>query len=398
VVKCQSDLVWWALRSCSQAAISLMRVCLSGMRRSRHWAERTPSSDSARSSQLPCLGVLVPFEALDQPPRFGRREGFVEGRLAVDIEVVLEQHVRKKPPTKPKLDPFISGDRRQAPALDALRAGLVEAGFEEGRNLTIEYRFGIGDSRRLSALAADLVNRQVAAIVAIGAQAPIQAAKAATSTIPIVFLYAGDPVDDGLIASLNRPGGNVTGMTTLDSDLAGKRLDLLHKMVPQATTVGFLSGTPNYITYEEQTSSMRAAAGALGLELAIVECRSDQDFEAAFSTFEERRAEALIMGTFPFGNRNKVVELAERHKIPAIYPGRGFAVDGGLMSYGTDGLAAYRQVGAHYVGRILKGAKPADLPVQQPTKFELVINLKTAKALGLTVPQTLLVVADDIIE
>jgi putative ABC transport system substrate-binding protein len=288
--------------------------------------------------------------------------------------------------------------RPRAPALDALRAGLVEAGFEEGRNLTIEYRFGIGDSRRLSALAADLVNRQVAAIVAIGALAPIRAAKAVTSTIPIVFLYAGDPVDDGLIASLNRPGGNVTGMTTLSSDLAGKRLDLLHKMVPQATTVGFLSGTPNYITYEEQTSSMRAAAGALGLQLAIVECRSDQDFEAAFSTFEERRAEALIMGTFPFGNRNKVVELAERHKIPAIYPGRDFTIDGGLMSYGTDGLASYRQVGAHYVGRILKGAKPADLPVQQPTKFELVINLKTAKALGLTAPQTLLLVADDIIE
>jgi putative tryptophan/tyrosine transport system substrate-binding protein len=287
--------------------------------------------------------------------------------------------------------------QRAAPGLDALRAGLAEAGYEEGRNLTIKYRFGNG-SRQLSALAADLVSRQVAVIVATGAQAPIFAAKAATSTIPIVFLYAGDPVADGLIASFNRPGGNVTGVTNLSRDLAGKRLDLLHKMVPQATIVGFLSGTPNYITYEEQTSSMRAAAGALGLQLAIVECRSDQDFEAAFSTFDERHAEALILGTFPFRNLNKVVKLAEDHKLPTIYPGRGLVMNGGLMSYGTDPLSSFRQVGARYVGPILNGTEPADLPAQQPTKFELVINLKTAKALGLSVPPTLLVTADKVIE
>jgi putative ABC transport system substrate-binding protein len=288
--------------------------------------------------------------------------------------------------------------RQRAPALEALRAGLAEAGYEEGRNLAIEYRGGEPNSRRLLPLAVDLVNRPVAVIITAGAQAPIVAAKAATSTIPIVFFYAGDPVADGFAASLNRPGGNVTGVTTLSRNLASKRLDLLHKMVPQATTIGFLSGTPDYITYEVQTTSMRTAARALGLELAVVECRGDADFEAAFSTFEERRAEALILGTFPFRNLNKVVELAAGHKLPAIYPGRNFVINGGLMSYDSDAPSAFRQLGAQYVGRILNGAKPADLPIQQPTKFDLAINLNTAKALGLTVPPTLLAIADEVIE
>jgi putative ABC transport system substrate-binding protein len=287
---------------------------------------------------------------------------------------------------------------RGAPVLTALREGLAEAGYREGDNLAIEYRGGDANSGRLEPLADDLVNRRVVVIVATGAQAPILAAKAATSTIPIVFLYAGDPVADRFVASLNRPSGNLTGITNLSADLAGKRLDLLHKMVPQASTVGFLSGTPDYITYERQTSAMRAAANALGLRLEIVECRSDRDFDAAFATFDERHVEALILGTFPFSNINRVVGLAERHRMPAIYAGRALVRIGGLMSYDADLLASYHQLGAQYVGRILNGAKPSDLPVQQPTKFDLVINLKTAKALDLTVPRILLAAASDLIE
>jgi putative ABC transport system substrate-binding protein len=285
-----------------------------------------------------------------------------------------------------------------APSLNALRAGLAEAGYREGENLSIEYRRGPPDSRRMRVLADDLVSRQVAVIVAAGAFGPISAAKAATSTIPIVFHYAGDPVADGLIGTLNRPGGNLTGITSLGADLAGKRLDLLHRMVPQANIIGFLAGTRNYLFYEEQTSSMRAAADALGLRLDIVECESDRDFESAFSTFDEHRVQALILGTFVLPNLNKVIDLAERHRIPAMYAGRGFVVNGGLMSYDADFLTSFRQLGAGYVGPILGGTKPADLPVQQPTKFDLMINLKTAKALGLEIPPTLLAIASEVIE
>jgi putative ABC transport system substrate-binding protein len=187
----------------------------------------------------------------------------------------------------------------KAPPLEALRAGLADAGYVEGKNLAIEYRWAAFDSRRLPELAADLVQRQVAAIVTYGARAPILAAKAATSTIPIIFIYAGDPVTDGLITSLSRPGGNLTGVTSFSRDVAGKRLDLLLKTVPQATTIGFLSGTPAFVSYEQQTSQMFTAAGALGLKLTVVECRSDRDFETAFAALVERRAEALILGTFP---------------------------------------------------------------------------------------------------
>jgi putative tryptophan/tyrosine transport system substrate-binding protein len=250
----------------------------------------------------------------------------------------------------------------------------------------------------LPALATDLVNRRVAVIVAIGARAPILAAKAATQTTPIVFLYGGDPVTDGLISSLNRPGGNITGVTAFSRDVSGKRLDLLHQLVPQATTVGFLSGTPNFISYEQQTSLMLAAARALGLDLAVVECRNDSDFETAFAALDQRRAGTLILGTFPFNNLYKVVELAALHKIPAMYPYRWLANAGGLISYEANTLSLLRQVGLQYVARILNGMKPADLPAQLPTKFELVINLKTAKALDLSVPETLLATADQVIQ
>jgi putative tryptophan/tyrosine transport system substrate-binding protein len=286
----------------------------------------------------------------------------------------------------------------KAPPLEALRAGLADAGYVEGRNLAVEYRWAAFDFRRLPELAADLVQRQVAAIVTFGSRAPILAAKAATSTIPIIFTYAGDPVTDGLITSLNRPGGNLTGVTTFSRDVAGKRLDLLVKMVPQATTIGFLSGTPAFGSYEQQTSQMFTAARILGLKLTIVECRSDRDFETAFAALVERRAEALILGTFPFRNLHKVVELAARHKMPVMYPYYELAPLGGLMSYEADLVSICHQVGFHYVGRILKGEKPADLPVQLPSKYELLINLKTAKALGLTIPETLLAIADKVIQ
>jgi putative ABC transport system substrate-binding protein len=284
------------------------------------------------------------------------------------------------------------------PNLDAFRAGLAEAGYVEGRNLAIEYRWGNGEPRRLPALAADLVGRHVAVIVAAGALAPALAAKAATSTIPIVFVYGGEPVADGLIPSLNRPGGNLTGVAAFSIDLGGKRLDLLRQMVPQAKMVGFLSGDASFSLYEQQRSAIFAAARALGLQLTVVECGIDCDFEGAFATLVERRAEALIHGSFVFRNFEKVVALAARHKIPAMYPYRSLAVAGGLMSYEADLTGMYRQAGLHYVGRILKGAKPADLPAQLPTKFELVLNLSTAKALGLTVPPGVLAIADEVIE
>ena len=284
------------------------------------------------------------------------------------------------------------------PNLDAFRAGLAEAGYVEGRNLAIEYRWGNGEPRRLPALAADLVGRHVAVIVAAGALAPALAAKAATSTIPIVFVYGGEPVADGLIPSLNRPGGNLTGVAAFSIDLGGKRLDLLRQMVPQAKMVGFLSGDASFGLYEQQRSAIFAAARALGLQLTVVECGIDCDFEGAFATLVERRAEALIHGPFVFRNFEKVVALAARHKIPAMYPYRSLAVAGGLMSYEADLTGMYRQAGLHYVGRILKGAKPTDLPAQLPTKFELVLNLSTAKALGLTVPPSLLAIADEVIE
>jgi putative ABC transport system substrate-binding protein len=288
--------------------------------------------------------------------------------------------------------------RTRGPFVEALRAGLAEAGFIEGRNLTIEYRWADDDYRQLPALAADLVRRQVALIVAVGAIDPPRAAKAATSTIPIVFIYGGDPVEDGLVTSLNRPRGNVTGMTLFGGELGGKRLDLLRQMVPRAKIVGYLSGDATFIYNERLTSSMFAAGRTLGVEIMIVECSSDSDFEAALDKMVRGGAEALIVDTFAFSNLEKIVSLAAFHKLPAMYPFRRLAQAGGLMSYDADIVSAARRLGSAYVARILKGEKPADLPVEQPTKFELVINLRAAKALGLTVPPTLLTLADEVIE
>jgi putative ABC transport system substrate-binding protein len=284
--------------------------------------------------------------------------------------------------------------RPNAGQIVAFREGLAEAGFIEGRNLAIEYRWANSQLARLPALAAELVSHQVAVIVAVSATSPALAAKGATSTIPIVFECGDDPVKVGLVASLNRPGGNVTGVTSFNTELGGKRFSLLRDLVPQATTVGFLSGNSKY---EEQRSQILASALALGRQVIMVETRGDGSSEAAFRTLAEREAKALIVGNFTFRNDKQILALAARYKIPTIYPRRGYVAAGGLMSYGAVNPDIFRQVG-QYTGRILKGEKPADLPVMLATKFEFVINLKTAKALGLTIPETLLATADEVIQ
>jgi putative tryptophan/tyrosine transport system substrate-binding protein len=284
------------------------------------------------------------------------------------------------------------------PMLAGFRQGLKEAGYVEGQNVLIEYRWAHGQLDRLPEMAADLVRRQVAAIVVSGSSAPAIAAKAATSTIPIVLAFGGDPVELGLVASLNRPGNNITGFTFFATASETKRLHLLYDMVPQADSVGYLFD-PAFPTAAEQTGEMHAAARSLGLQLVVLEARNERDFEEAFATLIERRAGALVVATAPLftSNRNKVLALAARQKIPAIYTFREYAEDGGLMSYGASQVETWRQA-AVYVGRILKGAKPAELPIQLPTKFELVINLKTAKLLGLEVPAKILALADVVIE
>jgi len=273
------------------------------------------------------------------------------------------------------------------------RQGLAEAGYVEGRNILIEYRWANWQWSRLPILAADLVNRQVAVIVSTMFASPTLAAKAATSTIPIVFAYGGDPVKDGFVANLNRPGGNVTGVAALNSELGGKRLSLMCDMVPQTTTVAFLSRTSTY--GEAQNSQVLEAARALGRQVVIVYGSNERHYEEAFATIVEHHAGALIVGAFPF--THKIVQLATHYRIPTIYPRRDYVEVGGLMSYAVGYPELYRLVGI-YTGRILKGEKPADLPVILPTKFELIINLKTAKALGIEVLPTLLAIADEVIE
>ena len=293
---------------------------------------------------------------------------------------------------------FLDLFRSRPNFVEAFRVGLAEQGFVEGRNLSFEYRSAGGNGRLLPELATDLVRRRVSVIVTTAYVGPALAAKAATSTIPIVFLFGGDPVTLGLVASLNRPGGNITGINTLTSELLGKRLDLLLKLLPQARKIGFLSGTRNYLAYEEQTTAMLAAGHALGVEIMIVECRDDRDYEAALAKMVEGGADAMILGSFALPNIEKVVPLAAFHKLPASYQSKFFVRRGGLMSYDTDTNAMNRRIGSYHVARILKGEKPADLPVEQPTKFELVINLKAAKVLNLEIPPVVRALADEVIE
>ena len=278
----------------------------------------------------------------------------------------------------------------------ALRQGLKEAGFVEGQNVAIEFRSAEDKADRLPALVAELIRRPVAVI--IGNSVSAIAAKAATTTVPIVFAYGGDPVRDGLVASLNRPGGNVTGVVFFNSVLGAKRLELLRQLVPKAATIAVLV-SPAEPNTEAERSDVQAAGQAIGQQLVVLDVNSDSDIEAAFTTFVQRRAGALLVGSGAFLNshRERVVALAVRHALPASYVWREAAVAGGLMSYAPSITNAYRQAGI-YVGRILKGEKPADLPVIQSTKFEFVLNLKTANTLGLEIPPTLLALTDEVIE
>ena len=279
------------------------------------------------------------------------------------------------------------------------RQSLAEAGFVEGRTVAIDYRWANYQVQRLAPLAAELVQRQVAVIVAIDSGPTVLAAKAATSTIPVVFGLGGDPIKFGLVASLSRPGGNMTGVTFLSSELTGKRVDLLREIAPLATTVAYITD-PGAGDSEQATSDMLEAARALGRQVIILEARNELDIGPAFATLVDGGAGALVVGPHILFEKNAItiVELAAHHKIPTIYSGRWFAALGGLMSYTADLTAVVRQIGSLYVAQILRGAQPADLPVQQPTKFELVINLKTAKALRLTIPETLLATADEVIQ
>jgi putative ABC transport system substrate-binding protein len=282
--------------------------------------------------------------------------------------------------------------------MDALRAGLNESGFVEHQNVAIEYRWAHGEHDRLPALAADLVGHQVTVIVTVGAEPAALAAKAATNKIPIVFVVDGDPISIGLVDSLNRPGGNVTGMSLIASVLEAKRLGLLRELVPTSTSIAVLMN-PDYPDTDFQIAGVEKAASDSGQKIDILNARTEHDLDAAFMKMAQQQDTALLVIADPLFNllHDKIVALAARYKVAAIYGSREFVTAGGLMSYGASTAGAYRGAGV-YAGKILKGAKPAELPVQLPTTFEFIINLKTAKASGITVPQTLLARADEVIE
>jgi putative tryptophan/tyrosine transport system substrate-binding protein len=303
---------------------------------------------------------------------------------------------RAQQPAMPVIGFLNGGASGYAPYLAGLRQGLKETGYIEGQNVAIEYRWAEGQYDRLPAMAADLVGRQVMVIVA---NTPaVRAAQAATKTIPIVFLTGADPVATGLVASLNRPGSNITGVASLVDEVAPKRLELMHELVPKTKMIGFLTNpsNPNAAIFARD---VQAAAGVLGQTVHILNASTEGEIDTAIATFAQLQASAFLISNDPFFNSNPgyLVALASRHALPAIYPWREFVVAGGLMSYGISLVDLYRQ-GGIYVGHILKGEKPADLPVQQAVKVELVLNLKTAKALGLTFPITLLARADEVIE
>ena len=305
---------------------------------------------------------------------------------------------RAQQPAKPVIGFLDSQSRTFADfVLPAFRQGLKDNGYVEGDNVAVEYRFAENQIDRLSALAAELVRLPVALIIA-GAPPAALAAKAATTTIPIVFGVGDDPVKIGLVTSLARPGGNLTGINFFSSELAAKRMELVREMVPAAARVAMVSD-PTFTLTEFQVRDAETAARAMGLQLQVLSASTSREINAAFASFVRERPDVLYVGPSPFfiSRRVQLTQLAARHAVPAIYSGRQYTEVGGLMSYGTSLTDAYRQMGA-YTGRILKGAKPADLPVVQSTKFELVINAQTARMLGLTVPPTLLSLADEVIE
>jgi ABC-type uncharacterized transport system substrate-binding protein len=281
----------------------------------------------------------------------------------------------------------------------AFRKGLSEAGYVEGHNVAIEFRWAHGDNSRLADLAADLVRRQVTVIVAPIGTATALAAKAATTTIPIVFSAGTDPVKAGIVTSLSRPGGNITGLNYMAAELGAKRLGLLYEMAPQASRIALIVNPANPVAAESVIRDVQAGASASGRRIHIFNAGTSREIEAAFAALVKSQAEALIVGADPFflDRRVQVVTLATRHLLPSIYFVRDFVEVGGLMSYGTNNLERFRMIGS-YAGRILKGEKPADMPVAQPTKFELVVNVQTARAIDLAVPQGLLAQADEVIE
>jgi putative tryptophan/tyrosine transport system substrate-binding protein len=282
--------------------------------------------------------------------------------------------------------------------VEAFRRGLSEAGYVEGQTVTVEHRWALGQHDLLPAMAVELVRKPVTVLVSVGGESAALAARAATSTIPIVFIIGGDPVKLGLAASYNRPGGNATGISILTSTLEPKRLGLLHELVSQAATIGVLLN-PNFPSFEGQLRDVQEAARAIAVQIHVLRASTDREIEAAFETVAQQRIAALAVAADPFFDtrRDKLVALAAHHAVSTMYHFREFAAAGGLVSYGANIPGVYRQIGV-YTGRILKGEKPADLPVMQPTKFDLTINLITARALGLDVPATVLARADEVIE
>jgi putative ABC transport system substrate-binding protein len=320
-----------------------------------------------------------------------RRRQFIGGLGSAAAWPVL---ARAQQPAMPVIGYLSFGSPGEGVAsVTAFLRGLAAAGYIEGRDVTVEFRWANHQGRQLPSLATELVQRQVAMIVALDGGPSALSAQSATSTIPILFLLGADPAKFGFVA-----GGNMTGLAAISSELMGNRLDLLGEINPSATTVAYLID-PRAQDSEEPTRAMVAAARALGRQAVILEARSESDIDAAFATLDERGAGALVVGPHVLFQRNakRITDLTASHKISAIYPDQGFAAAGGLMSYTADGIAAIRQIGSAYAAPILRGAKPADLPVQQPSKFNLVINLSTVTALGLTIPATMLATADELI-
>jgi putative ABC transport system substrate-binding protein len=341
--------------------------------------------------------MLPKLLAGGDPMQFGRqkRREFI---TLVGCAAAWPLAARAQQPTMPVIG-FLSGRSpfESAAVVNAFRQGLSASGYSE-RNVIIEYRWAEGRYDRLSALAGELVTRRVAVIAAVGSPNSGQAAKAATATIPIVFISGSDPVQEGLVASLNQPGGNVTGIVPLLPAMEGKRFGLLREIIPNAALIAVLLN-PTFANFNKQMNDVQEAARTVSQQLLLLRASSEEEIETAFATAAERQAKGLLVGADPFilSRRERIVGLAARNAIPTIYEAREYASAGGLMSYGISLTNAYREAGV-YVGRILNGEKPSDLPVLQPDKFEFVINLKTARTLGLTIPPGLLSIADEVIE